>query len=229
MSDIVATKWFDRLCGRIDKNNSCPFGVMGFRQVYAVLLLVVAFGCVVSDTWDSRWFHPRLGFLHDDEVSAQFDSQKPVQEEPAGEDPVGQEPSEPVVEPVGQEPGVEPVGQEPSQDEDPENFQSKQTFENPLTSIYPMIEKRERNSTVFEQLKQVAANGVVAWCGESVVRVQVNQDLLGIGRLIQPERITLGGCAATEEDAEAHVLTFESELHGCGSELTVCHICCLTS
>uniref|UniRef100_A0AAZ3QZJ4 Zona pellucida sperm-binding protein 3 n=1 Tax=Oncorhynchus tshawytscha TaxID=74940 RepID=A0AAZ3QZJ4_ONCTS len=62
---------------------------------------------------------------------------------------------------------------------------------------------------------------VSAQCGESVVRVQVNQDLLGIGRLIQPERITLGGCAATEEDAEAHVITFESELHGCGSELTM--------
>uniref|UniRef100_A0A8C8LQ06 Zona pellucida sperm-binding protein 3 n=1 Tax=Oncorhynchus tshawytscha TaxID=74940 RepID=A0A8C8LQ06_ONCTS len=58
---------------------------------------------------------------------------------------------------------------------------------------------------------------VVTWC---LVRVKVKQDLLGIGRLIQPQRITLGGCPATEEDADAHVITFESELHGCGSELT---------
>uniref|UniRef100_A0AAZ3SEC7 Zona pellucida sperm-binding protein 3 n=1 Tax=Oncorhynchus tshawytscha TaxID=74940 RepID=A0AAZ3SEC7_ONCTS len=190
---------------------------MGFRQVSAVsaaLLLIVAFGCV-SDAWISRWFYPRLGFLHDGGVSAQFDTQKPVQEDPAGEDPVGQEPSEPIVEPVVQE----PVGQETSQAEDPESFQSKQTFENPLTWLYPSIEKHE--PTVSERLKQVAANSVSAQCGESVVRVQVNQDLLGIGRLIQPERITLGGCAATEEDAEAHVITFESELHGCGSELTM--------
>uniref|UniRef100_A0AAZ3PKD9 Zona pellucida sperm-binding protein 3 n=1 Tax=Oncorhynchus tshawytscha TaxID=74940 RepID=A0AAZ3PKD9_ONCTS len=104
---------------------------------------------------------------------------------------------------------------------DLERSQSKQTSENPLTWSYPQVAKPEHRPTVSERLKQVAANSVSAQCGESVVRVQVNQDLLGIGRLIQPERITLGGCAATEEDAEAHVITFESELHGCGSELTM--------
>uniref|UniRef100_A0AAZ3RDJ6 Zona pellucida sperm-binding protein 3 n=1 Tax=Oncorhynchus tshawytscha TaxID=74940 RepID=A0AAZ3RDJ6_ONCTS len=151
---------------------------------------------------------------------------EPVGREPServGEQPVGQEPneilgnelSEPVgqepSQPLGQEPSVhvgEPVGQEPSEP-------------NPLTWSYPQVAKPEHRPTVSERLKQVAANSVSAQCGESVVRVQVNQDLLGIGRLIQPERITLGGCAATEEDAEAHVITFESELHGCGSELTM--------
>uniref|UniRef100_A0AAZ3QNP4 Zona pellucida sperm-binding protein 3 n=1 Tax=Oncorhynchus tshawytscha TaxID=74940 RepID=A0AAZ3QNP4_ONCTS len=161
--------------------------------------------------------------------------QQPVGEESVGHEPVGQEPSEPVgqepsepvgEQPVGQEPS-EPVGQEPSEpvgqqpDEDPESSQSKQASENPLTWSYPEVAKPEHRPTVSERLKQVAANSVSAQCGESVVRVQVNQDLLGIGRLIQPERITLGGCAATEEDAEAHVITFESELHGCGSELTM--------
>uniref|UniRef100_A0A674DN37 Zona pellucida sperm-binding protein 3 n=1 Tax=Salmo trutta TaxID=8032 RepID=A0A674DN37_SALTR len=137
----------------------------------------------------------RSGFLHN-EVPARFDSQKPVQEEPVRPDH-----SEAV--------------------EEPEGSQSKQTFDKPLTLNYQKVEKPERKPTVREWPPQVATNSVVTWCGESVVRVKVNQDLLGIGRLIQPERITLGGCAATEEDAEAHVLTFESELHGCGSELTM--------
>uniref|UniRef100_A0AAZ3PVL6 Zona pellucida sperm-binding protein 3 n=1 Tax=Oncorhynchus tshawytscha TaxID=74940 RepID=A0AAZ3PVL6_ONCTS len=133
------------------------------------------------------------------------DSSEPVAQEPSepvGEQPVGQEPSE---QPVGQDLVGLPLGQKPIQDEDPESSQSKQASENPLTWSYPEVAKPEHRPT----------------CGESVVRVQVNQDLLGIGRLIQPERITLGGCAATEEDAEAHVITFESELHGCGSELTM--------
>ncbi|KAK6311065.1 hypothetical protein J4Q44_G00191200 [Coregonus suidteri] len=159
---------------------------MGFRQVYAGLLLVVAFSCV-SDAWDSRRIS---GFLHD-EVPARFDAQKPVQEEP-----VRQDHSKAVEEP-----------------------ESSQTFATSLTWTYAEVEKPEHKPTVFEWPQPVAANRVAAWCGESVVRVEVKQDLLG--RLIQPERITLGGCAATEEDADAHVLTFESELHGCGSELTM--------
>uniref|UniRef100_A0AAZ3Q7P1 Zona pellucida sperm-binding protein 3 n=1 Tax=Oncorhynchus tshawytscha TaxID=74940 RepID=A0AAZ3Q7P1_ONCTS len=150
---------------------------------------------------------------------------EPLVQEPS--EPLGQEPSEGVgAQPVGQQPvGEQPVGQEhvgvSSQGKDLERSQSKQTSENPLTWSYPQVAKPEHRPTVSERLKQVAANSVSAQCGESVVRVQVNQDLLGIGRLIQPERITLGGCAATEEDAEAHVITFESELHGCGSELTM--------
>uniref|UniRef100_A0A8C7HFV9 Zona pellucida sperm-binding protein 3 n=1 Tax=Oncorhynchus kisutch TaxID=8019 RepID=A0A8C7HFV9_ONCKI len=136
-------------------------------------------------------FYPRSGFLLD-EVPARFDSQKPVQEEPARLDP-----SEAV--------------------EEPEGSQSKQAFEKPLTLNYHKVEKPERKPTVLEWPPQLATNSVVTWC---LVRVNVKQDLLGIGRLIQPQRITLGGCAATEEDADAHVITFESELHGCGSELT---------
>ncbi|XP_029559743.1 zona pellucida sperm-binding protein 3-like, partial [Salmo trutta] len=162
---------------------------------FQAIICRASVGCVVSDAWDSRRFYPRSGFLHN-EVPARFDSQKPVQEEPVRPDH-----SEAV--------------------EEPEGSQSKQTFDKPLTLNYQKVEKPERKPTVREWPPQVATNSVVTWCGESVVRVKVNQDLLGIGRLIQPERITLGGCAATEEDAEAHVLTFESELHGCGSELTM--------
>ncbi|CAJ1055924.1 zona pellucida sperm-binding protein 3-like [Xyrichtys novacula] len=44
-------------------------------------------------------------------------------------------------------------------------------------------------------------------------------DLLGIGKPVRTEDVTLGGCPATGEDPEAQVLVFESELHGCGSQL----------
>lgn len=95
----------------------------------------MAFGCVVSDVWDSRRFYPRSGFLHD-EVPARFDSQKPVQEEPARPDP-----SEAV--------------------EEPEGSQSKQAFEKPLTLNYHKVEKPERKPTVLEWPPQVATNSVV--------------------------------------------------------------------
>lgn len=67
----------------------------------------------------------------------------------------------------------------------------------------------------------VAQNRVALRCGESEIQLEVNQDLLGLGKLIKPEEITLGGCSATEIDDLSHVLVFKSELHGCGSTLTV--------
>lgn len=72
------------------------------------------------------------------------------------------------------------------------------------------------------QLQRLAAtNRVAVRCGESKIQVEVSQDLLGIGKLIKPEEITLGGCSATEVDNLSHVLIFESELHSCGSTLVV--------
>ena len=47
------------------------------------------------------------------------------------------------------------------------------------------------------------------------------KDLLGIGKPVHAADVTLGGCPATGEDAETQVLVFESELHGCGSQLLV--------
>ena len=67
----------------------------------------------------------------------------------------------------------------------------------------------------------VAHNRVALRCGESEIQLEVNQDLLGLGKLIKPEEIMLGGCSATEIDDLSHVLVFKSELHGCGSTLTV--------
>ncbi|CAL8350031.1 unnamed protein product [Lota lota] len=56
-------------------------------------------------------------------------------------------------------------------------------------------------------------------CGEDAVDVEVSQDLLGTGRLVQPEELTLGGCSATLADDDSEVLIFHSELHGCNSKV----------
>uniref|UniRef100_A0A3P8S7Z4 Zona pellucida sperm-binding protein 3 n=1 Tax=Amphiprion percula TaxID=161767 RepID=A0A3P8S7Z4_AMPPE len=73
----------------------------------------------------------------------------------------------------------------------------------------------------FKLPQPVVTNRVAVRCGESKIQVEVNQDLQGLGRLIDPEDITLGGCSATEIDDLSHVLIFESELHGCGSMLVM--------
>ncbi|XP_078100654.1 zona pellucida sperm-binding protein 3-like [Sander vitreus] len=73
----------------------------------------------------------------------------------------------------------------------------------------------------FELQQLVTTNRVAVRCGESRIQVEVSQDLLGLGKLIKPEEITLGHCSATEVDDLSHVLVFESELHTCGSRLVV--------
>ncbi|XP_015240493.1 PREDICTED: zona pellucida sperm-binding protein 3-like [Cyprinodon variegatus] len=67
----------------------------------------------------------------------------------------------------------------------------------------------------------VPSSRVAVRCGESKIHVEVKQDLLGLGKLVDPEEITLGGCPAAGIDRLAHVLIFESELHDCGSTLEV--------
>lgn len=81
------------------------------------------------------------------------------------------------------------------------------------------------------QRQSVKTDRLAVRCGESKVQVEVKQDLMGTGKLVKPEELTLGGCSATEVDTWAHVLAFESELHGCGSTLEVrtFSISCLSS
>ncbi|XP_055778164.1 zona pellucida sperm-binding protein 3-like [Salvelinus fontinalis] len=100
-------------------------------------------------------------------------------------------------------------------------FQSKQVFETPLTWTFPHNPVLEAKPEVknFELKQPVPANTVQVKCGENLVQVEVKQDLFGIGQLIQPADLTLGGCAAAGEDVEAQRLIFESELQGCGSTL----------
>nr|XP_046246134.1 zona pellucida sperm-binding protein 3-like isoform X2 [Scatophagus argus] len=73
----------------------------------------------------------------------------------------------------------------------------------------------------FELRQPATTNRVAVRCGESRIQVEVNQDLLGLGKLIKPEEITLGGCSTTEIDSLTHVMIFESELHRCGSTLVL--------
>ncbi|XP_070826744.1 zona pellucida sperm-binding protein 3-like [Chaetodon trifascialis] len=71
----------------------------------------------------------------------------------------------------------------------------------------------------FEPRQPRTTNRAAVRCGESRMQVEVSQDLFGLGKLIKPEEITLGGCSATEIDTLSHVLVFECELHSCGSTL----------
>lgn len=69
--------------------------------------------------------------------------------------------------------------------------------------------------------RPVRPDSVKAFCGENSVQVEAQMDLFGIGQVIQPSDITLGGCGPTGQDGSAQVLVFETELQGCGSTLTV--------
>ncbi|KAM8904575.1 zona pellucida sperm-binding protein 3-like [Spinachia spinachia] len=76
----------------------------------------------------------------------------------------------------------------------------------------------EKEAPVYSELAQPEmVDRVAVRCGESRIQVEVSQDLLGLGKLINPDDITLGGCPATEVDSWSNVLVFEYELHNCGS------------
>lgn len=93
----------------------------------------------------------------------------------------------------------------------------------PLSWKFPEVPVDPVKKPPFNiQLRQPARpNRLAVRCGESNIQVEVSQDLLGNGKLIKPEEITLGGCSATEVDELSHVLVFECELHSCGSTLVV--------
>ncbi|KAK5614709.1 hypothetical protein CRENBAI_018662 [Crenichthys baileyi] len=99
--------------------------------------------------------------------------------------------------------------------------QVKQEIREPLTWRYPEppTEEEPRYPPNFELKIPDPAQSVSAICGESSVRVEARKDLLGIGKPVPAADVTLGGCTATGEDTKAQILIFESELHGCGSQL----------
>lgn len=74
---------------------------------------------------------------------------------------------------------------------------------------------------LHHQQQSVKTDRLAVRCSERKIQVEVKQDLMGRGRLVSPEELTLGGCPPTEVDSWAHVMAFESELHGCGSVLAV--------
>lgn len=131
---------------------------------------------------------------------------------------------------AAQRPGAEPAGQPDGEHSSQSaqqvarlQSQQNQPAAEPLSWRFPEDPVDPVNKPPFEfELRQpVVADPVAVRCSESKIFVEVNQDLLGLGKLIQPEEITLGGCSATEIDDLSHVLVFESELHACGSTLMV--------
>uniref|UniRef100_A0A4W6FFD3 Zona pellucida sperm-binding protein 3 n=2 Tax=Lates calcarifer TaxID=8187 RepID=A0A4W6FFD3_LATCA len=99
--------------------------------------------------------------------------------------------------------------------------QEKQSFHEPLAWKFPEPPAVEKPPLPpdFELKTPTPANSISAVCGENSVRVEAKKDLLGIGKPVQAEDVTLGGCPVTREDPDNQVLVFESELHGCGSQL----------
>ncbi|XP_053742770.1 zona pellucida sperm-binding protein 3-like [Synchiropus splendidus] len=99
--------------------------------------------------------------------------------------------------------------------------QEQQSFQEPFSWKYPEppAEEAPRFPPDFQLKTPEPAASVTAVCGENSVRVEANRDLLGIGQLVQPSDVTLGGCPAIGEVPETQVLVFESELHQCNSQL----------
>ena len=127
---------------------------------------------------------------------------------------------------------VEDVGQGAAV---PERDHSRESAQNPGKAqdnqVPPAVEKSpwfpEGRPAVLEspaqalQQRSVKTDRLAVRCSESKIQVEVKQDLMGRGRLIKPEELTLGGCFPTEVDSWAHVLVFEAELQDCGSTLVV--------
>ncbi|XP_056628012.1 zona pellucida sperm-binding protein 3-like [Triplophysa dalaica] len=119
-----------------------------------------------------------------------------------------------------QTPGV--VGGRPGQD--PVGVQSEQLLQGPmekLTWTFPSQPEEPLQPEIPFQLRYpISPNSVGAQCGENSVYVEVMQDFFGTGKLMA-SGFALGGCGPIGQDNNAHVFIFESELHGCGSMLTV--------
>ncbi|XP_008280136.1 zona pellucida sperm-binding protein 3-like [Stegastes partitus] len=80
--------------------------------------------------------------------------------------------------------------------------------------------KKEPKALVkFEQRVPVPAQSVSVRCGEEKVTIEVKQNFLGNSQFIHPSDLTLGGCAAV--NAADRVLQFQTELHDCGSVMTM--------
>uniref|UniRef100_A0A672TCQ3 Zona pellucida sperm-binding protein 3 n=1 Tax=Sinocyclocheilus grahami TaxID=75366 RepID=A0A672TCQ3_SINGR len=103
--------------------------------------------------------------------------------------------------------------------------QSKELMLGPVTKLtwsFPSLpEESQQPDIPFALRHPVPANSVAAQCGENSIYVAVMEDFFGTGKPLRSSALTLGSCTATGEDPSAQVLIFESELHGCGSIVTV--------
>ncbi|XP_057201526.1 zona pellucida sperm-binding protein 3-like [Triplophysa rosa] len=120
-----------------------------------------------------------------------------------------------------QTPGM--VGGRPGQD--PVDVQSKQLLQGPMEKLmwtFPRLPEEPLQPEIpFELRQPISPNSVGALCRENSVYVEVMEDFFGTGKPLMASGFALGGCGPTGQDNNARVLLFESELHGCGSMLTV--------
>ncbi|XP_061659616.1 zona pellucida sperm-binding protein 3-like isoform X2 [Syngnathoides biaculeatus] len=79
----------------------------------------------------------------------------------------------------------------------------------PPIDLYPKV------VVDFEQRVPVPAHSLAVQCSEGEVIIEVKENFLGNGQLIQPTDLTLGGCGLLH--VADHMLYFQTELHGCGS------------
>ncbi|XP_077423730.1 zona pellucida sperm-binding protein 3-like isoform X2 [Vanacampus margaritifer] len=86
-------------------------------------------------------------------------------------------------------------------------------------SPLPPADEEPRFPPHFELKPPEKPDGVRVICQEKSIRVEAKRDLLGTSLPVKAADVTLGGCPAVGEDARDRVLIFESELHGCGSQL----------
>uniref|UniRef100_A0A673GR17 Zona pellucida sperm-binding protein 3 n=1 Tax=Sinocyclocheilus rhinocerous TaxID=307959 RepID=A0A673GR17_9TELE len=117
----------------------------------------------------------------------------------------------------------QPAGVDARKLQEPGSSQSKQLMQAPMAPLtwhFPVMpEEPQQPDVPFEQRVPIAPQSVAAQCGENFVHVEVKKDFFGIGQLVNPSFLTLGGCAAVGEDPEAEVLIFEYELQTCDSSL----------
>ncbi|XP_016393977.1 zona pellucida sperm-binding protein 3-like [Sinocyclocheilus rhinocerous] len=120
-------------------------------------------------------------------------------------------------------PAMRPAGVDARKLQEPGSSQSKQLMQAPMAPLtwhFPVMpEEPQQPDVPFEQRVPIAPQSVAAQCGENFVHVEVKKDFFGIGQLVNPSFLTLGGCAAVGEDPEAEVLIFEYELQTCDSSL----------
>lgn len=102
------------------------------------------------------------------------------------------------------------------------NLQSKQVFSKPLQWQFPPIPELPDEPGVEVDLRTpIPPDSLRIQCEEKQVLVEVDLDFFKSGQLINPADITLGGCGVVGEDPNTKKILFQSELHTCGSVLTV--------
>ncbi|KAG7259955.1 hypothetical protein CRUP_027021 [Coryphaenoides rupestris] len=114
----------------------------------------------------------------------------------------------------------QPQGSDPGQLLNQEFLQQKENIEAPLAWHFPEPPVQERNFPPEFSLREPAApQSVGVVCGEQLVRVEVNKDLLGIGQPVLTSDLRLGDCPPSEEPTGASDFIFQYPLHSCGSQL----------